>query len=133
MLWKKTEVNKYPDIILSDCKVTNIQVERDDITVGFLGDGFFKKDNKSNNFYRTNGAQIVIKGCDIDNISIKEVRTQRLSKDIYFETMYDLEVKDFFENINTGKWRLEIVEEFYAIGSGLYVGRIREDDEWYGW
>lgn len=76
---EKRELNKYPDILLSDCEVTVIEVKGNEIIVNFSEYGFFIKDSKRNNYYRTNAAQIVIEGCDIANISIKEVRTQRLS------------------------------------------------------
>lgn len=42
--------------------------------------------------------------------------------------MYKVEAKDFLVNINTGKWRLEIVEEFYSSGGGLYIVRIRGNE-----
>ena len=125
---EKKELNKYPDILLSDCEVTAIEAKGNEIIVNFSEYGFFIKDSERNNYYRTNAAQIVIEGCDIENISIKEVRTQQLSEELYFESMYEIEAKDFLVNINTGKWSLEIVEEFYSIGGGLYIIRVRENE-----
>lgn len=128
MTWKEKERNKYPDIILSDCVITNIQVEGTEITVEFSEYGFVKKDSQRNKYFRTDTAQIVIEQCDIDNVSIKEIRTQRLSEDVYFDSMYDIEFSIFLENVNTGKWKFEIVEEFYSAGGALYIGQIREGE-----
>lgn len=125
MIWKNRELNRYPDIILSDCKVIDIQVKENKITVNFSEDGFFVKDSERKSYYRTDTAQLVMESCDVANISIKEIRTQRLSEELYYDSMYDVESQDFIENINTGKWRLEIVEEFYSVGGGVYSVRIR--------
>lgn len=127
MTWKE-EINKYPDIILSDCVITNIQVKGDEITINFSEYGFFKKDSQKNKYFRTDAAQIVFEQSDIDNICIKEIRTQRLSEDLYFDSMYDIDSPIFMENVNTGKWKFEIVEEFYSTGGALYIGKIRADD-----
>ncbi len=127
MIWKEKGINKYPDIILSDCLITNIQTKGSEVTIKFSEYGFVKKDSQRNKYYRTDAAQIVIEQCEIEDISIKEIRTQRLSEDLYFDSMYDVERKVFLENINAGKWKFEIVEEFYSTGGGLYIGQIRGD------
>lgn len=128
MKWKEKGINKYPDIILSDCMITNIQGKEGEITVKFSEYGFFKKDSQSNKYFRTDTAQIVINECDVDNIFIKEIRNQKLSEELYFESMYDIEPSIFMENISTGKWKFEIVEEFYSTGGALYIGKIRADE-----
>lgn len=126
-MWKERGINKYPEIILSDCSILNIDVREENIEVNFDEYGFFIKDKKSNKYYRTGLAQIKIKKCDIDNIEIKEIRTQQLSEDLYFNSAYEVKIKDFLDRINTGKWKFEIVEEFYATRSALYIGMIREN------
>lgn len=126
-MWKETHKNQYPDIILSDCSVVKIRVESQKIVLTFSQYGFFKKANPDSRYYRTDGGEIIITGCAIDNLSIKEVRTQQLSDDLYFETMYDIELRNFMERINKGIWRFEIVEEFYAVGKGFYTGQIHTD------
>lgn len=129
MVWKEKGVNKYPDIILSDCLITGIQVNGSDVIAKFSEYGFAKRDGIQNKYYRTDAAEIVIKQCDIANVSIKEVRTQHLSEELYFDSMYDVEPEIFLENINTGKWRFEIVEEFYSAGGGLYIGQIGKEED----
>ena len=127
MIWKNREINKFFDISLSDCDIKNMQIEENNIIVNFSKYGFIVRD-KNNEYYRTNGAQIVIKGCDVNEISIKEVRTQRLSDDIFFETSYDIDPNKFIERINTKKWHLVIVKEFYAVKSAMYIVRMREGE-----
>jgi len=119
----------YPDVVLSDCYIANIEVIKGEIILNFSELGIFKKDIKKNNYYRTKGAQVIIKGCDFDAISIKEIRTQKLSEDLYYESMYDIDAKIFFDNINSGKWKMEIVEEFHSMQKGFYTVRIRTEQD----
>lgn len=128
MEWKEQGVNLYPDIILSDCTVSEIRINNTEMVLKFSDYGFIKKD-RNNKYYRTDGAQVVIEGCDIESVSIKEIRTQQLCEEIYFDSMYDIETKTLFENVNMGKWRLEIVEEFYSTGGGIYIGQIRNEED----
>lgn len=100
-----------------------------DIVVDFSEYGFVKKDSDSDKYYRTDSAQIVVEQCDMDNITIKEIRTQQLSEEMFFDSIYDVEPKVFCENINTGKWKFEVVEEFYSTGRALYIGQIRGNEK----
>lgn len=127
-MWKESGTNKYPDIILHDCLVTNIEKSGDDIAVDF---GKFDSSGKygfwiiaSEMPYRTGLSRIVIKECDMDYMSIKEIRTQQLSQELFFQTVCDIEPKIFMKNINKRKWTFEVVEEFYSAGRALYIGRI---------
>ena len=131
MFWNEKKFNQFDDISLSDCHITKIQKIENDVVIKFSEDGFFARDNKSNKFYRTDGAQIIIERCDIDNISIKEIRGHKLSDDIYFETMYDIQIAKFIKNINEGIWNLEIVEEYPLKGKGYYITWISEDDNYF--
>lgn len=109
-------MNRYPDIILSDCVITSIQTKEQEVIVNFSEYGFFKKDIQQNKYYRTDAAQIVIEECDIANIAIREVRTHQLSEELYFDSMYDVAPENFQKNVNMEKWSFEIVEEFYSTG-----------------
>jgi hypothetical protein len=129
MKWKESGLNQYSDIVLSDCHITNIEVINGEVVLSFSEWGFFKKDTKSGEYYRTEGAQIAIQGCDFDSISIQEIRAQRISEEVHFKSMYDVDEKKFLNNINTGRWRLEIVEEFNSIGRGFYTARIHQEEE----
>lgn len=129
-MWKENGINKYPDVVLHDCLITNIEKKGEDIVVDFdrfdSSDkyGFWIKDIEKNIYYRTGSSQIVIKEYDIDYISIKEIRTQQLSEEHFFQTVSDIEPKKFIKKINKGKWKFEVVEEFYSINRLLYIGRI---------
>lgn len=128
MEWKNQAINKYPDIICTDSVITDIQMDKGNVVVDFSKYGFFIKDDCQKKYYRTDGAQIAIEGCDIDSIIIKEARTHQLSETIYFDSIYDIEVEDFQKNISGGRWKFEIVEEFYSTSGGLYIGQIRENE-----
>ena len=129
-MWKESGINKYPNVVLHDCLVTNIEKNGDDIIVDFdrfdsSGQyGFWIKDIEKNMYYRTGSSQIVIKKYDIDYTSIKEIRTQQLSEKLFFETVSDIEPKVFIKKVNMGKWKFEVVEEFYSTDRALYIGRI---------
>lgn len=129
MRWKQRATKMYPDIILSDCSVAKIHLTKEDIIVEFSEYGFIMKNKSNQKYYRTNGAQLLIKGYDIDSISIKEVRTNQLSEELYYDTMYDIELDNFIENINTKMWKLEIVDEFYSVSCLFYIGRVRTDEK----
>lgn len=124
MMWKESGVNKYPEIVLSDCSITNIEKKGDDIVVDFGENGFAIKDIQKSAYYRTTPSQVVIKGCDIDNIEIKEIRTQQLSEELFFESAYDVESEYFIKKINKGKWKFEVVYEFYSCVGALYIGHV---------
>lgn len=121
-------IDLYPNVILSDCVITKISLNDIGVVVGFSAYGFIKKED-DNKYYRTDGAEIVIEGLDMDNISIKEIRTQQLSEELYFDSMYDISTKDFCEKINSKEWKFEVVEEFYSTGGAMYIGQIRNGNK----
>lgn len=55
-MWRNTESNKYPDIILHDCFITGIKMDNDNIVLNFSEYGFFVFDKEKRNSFRTNGA-----------------------------------------------------------------------------
>lgn len=124
-MWKHNGINKYPEIILHDCLIANIDKEGDDIVVDFDKWGFWIKDFEKDMYYRTHSGRIVIKGYDADYLSITEIRTQQLSEKKFFETVHDIKPKRFIKNINKGKWIFEVVEEFYSDGRALYIGQVQ--------
>lgn len=130
-MWKERGINKYPEIILSDCLITNIEIEGENIVVNFDKYGFFIKDSEKGRYYRTDSAQIVIKKCDMKNIVIKEIRTQKLSEELYFDSIYEVEGEIFIKKINMGRWKFEIVEEFYSTRRALYIGQVRENNKFF--
>ncbi|MBD5470024.1 MAG: hypothetical protein HDR19_02590 [Lachnospiraceae bacterium] len=124
-MWKHNGINKYPEIILHDCSIANIEKEGDDIVVDFDKRGFWVKDFEKDMYYRTHSARIVIKDYDADYLTITEIRTQQLSEKKFFETVHEVKPKCFIKNINKGKWIFEVVEEFYSEGRALYIGQVQ--------
>lgn len=132
MLYKNHELNKYPEIILSDCLIVNVQKMEDTVIMQFSEYGFIKKSDMDSKYYRTGSSQIIIEGCDIDEIEIKEVRNCQLQNADYCELIHDIRMEDFMRNVNQSNWKLEIVEEFYSVGGAIYRARVRacEDSFW---
>ena len=123
MTGKKQGYNMYPDIILSDCSILKIQLTEDELAFRFSKYGFCVKDT-DHNYYRADGAAIVLEGFDREDFVAQEKRTHPLSGDLFFDSMLDITLDQFLENVNAGKWKVEIVEEFYATGRGLYICQV---------
>lgn len=130
MSCQNSGINMYPDIILSDSTIQKIVVNNADIDLIFNKKGFVKK-AEDGRYYRTEDAKVTIRGCDVENISMKEVRTHKASEDFYFESAYYLDKNIFLEKINASAWRFEVVHEFYAVGArrGFFMGQIHADNE----
>ena len=117
--------NLYPDVSLHDCSLTKIEVSGTDVKVKFSKYGFMKK-HDDGHYYGTSGANIIIKNISKDNLMIKEIRNQKISENIFIETMYDIDGKTVINNVNSGKWRFEIFQELYAENKALYVAEVGE-------
>ena len=126
MNWKEQRENAYPDIILSDCLVDEIQVDDNDIILKFLEHGFVIRDNEDSHYYRTKSAQVIVKECDIDNISIQLVYRKREVNGKVIHIIKDIELQTFFNNTLSKRWSYEITEEYYSALGGLFIGKIRE-------
>lgn len=127
MNWKEKALNKYPDIILSDCRISGIEVMGNDVKIDFSKDGFNIKSEKDKIYYHTGVSQIILENCDVENISIKLIKKNKISDESYIDILYDADLKDFYNKINLGNWKFVIVEEFYSTIGGIYIGRIREN------
>lgn len=119
MNWKEQSENAYPNIILSDCLVDEIQVDDNDIILKFLKHGFVIKDDGDSRYYRTKSAQIIVKECDIDNISIQLVYRKRGVNRKGIHIITDIELHTLLNNILTKRWSYEIIEEYYSALGGL--------------
>ncbi|MBD5517226.1 MAG: hypothetical protein HDR07_01580 [Lachnospiraceae bacterium] len=119
MNWKEQRENAYPNIILSDCLVDEIQVNDKDIILKFLKHGFVIKDVEDSHYYRTKSAQIIVKECDIDNISIQLVNRKRGVDKEGIRIITDIELHTFLNNILKKRWSYEIIEEYYSALGGL--------------
>ena len=126
MNWKEQRENAYPDIILSDCLVDEIQVDDNDIILKFLEHGFVIRGNEDSHYYRTKSAQVIVKECDIDNISIQLVYRKREVNGKVIHIIKDIELQTFFNNTLSKRWSYEITEEYYSALGGLFIGKIRE-------
>lgn len=131
-MWKESGINKYPEIMLHDCLITNIEKEGEDIIVdfgkykkSFEKYGFWISDSEKNMSYRTGESQIIIKG--YNDLLIKEIRKHQLSlpEGLLMDTIYDIKPECFMKNIHKGEWRFEVVKEFYEYRRALYIGKIR--------
>lgn len=126
MNWKEQRENAYPNIDLSDCLVDEIQVNDKDVILKFLKHGIVIRDDKDSHYYRTKSAQIIMKECDIENISIQLVNRKRGVNRREIQFITDIELQTFLNHILSKRWSYEIIEEYYSALGGLFIGQITE-------
>lgn len=127
MKYRKT--NAYPGVILHDCVMDEIIAVDENISVKFSTSGVYVWVEAQNNYYRTGPAMIEILGCDTDNISIQEIRTNQISQKIFYRSMYEVKPSAFVRQINSGKIKVTVLEEYYAVHSAYLILRIQERDK----
>lgn len=127
MKYRKT--NAFPGVILHDCVVDEITVAEENLSVKFSTSGVYVWVEAQNNYYRTGPAMIQILGCDTDNISIQEIRTNQISQKIFYRSMYEVKPSVFVRQVNSGKIRATVLEEYYAVHSAYLILRIQERDK----
>ncbi len=124
MRWKEMAVNDYPNIILSDSIVNNIQFDNGNIILNFIESGIIIKSSNDSKYYRTKAAQIILEKCDINNISIKYIHKKRWKMNMETDIVKEINWDIFMKNIQKKKWQYEIVEEFYSDIGGIFIGKV---------
>lgn len=129
MEWKMNIKNGYPDVMLSDCIIDGIQMDNLNVVIRFSKTGIIVKESNNLQYYRTHAAQVILKNCDINNISMKMIQKKGGIINRKTEILRDICVKKFYNNIANAKWRFEVVEEFYSDVGGIYIGKVRNGKE----
>ena len=124
MKYRKT--NAFPGVILHDCVLDEITAAKENLSVKFSTSGVYVWVEAQNNYYRTGPAMMEILGCDIDNISIQEIRSNQISRKIFYRSMYEVRPSVFVKRVNAGKIRVTVLEEYYAVHSAYLILRIQE-------
>lgn len=127
MKYRKT--NAFPSVILHDCVVDEITAVDENLSVKFSTSGVYAWVEAQNNYYRTGPAMIEILGCDTENISIQEIRTNQISQKIFYRSMFEVKPSVFVRRVNSGKIRVTVLEEYYAVHSAYLILRIQERDK----
>ena len=115
----------HSDIILSDCIVDGIEVNGHNILLKMNRTGIIIKEEKTSKYFRTKHAQVTFEECDIDNISIQLTNIICYLGKYEVAIIHNIKYDDFVQNISMGKWRFEIVEEFYSHLGGKFTGKLR--------
>lgn len=127
MKYRKT--NAFPSVILHDCVVDEITAVDENLSVKFSTSGVYAWVEAQNNYYRMGPAMIEILGCDTENISIQEIRTNQISQKIFYRSMFEVKPSVFVRRVNSGKIRVTVLEEYYAVHSAYLILRIQERDK----
>lgn len=123
--WNQKELNKYPDIILTDCDITELEIKKDKIIIEFLNDSFFLKDGNSGKYFRTNKACIIIHGCNKDSIEIVATKWKKRDPG----KCYNIPPEKFYHKLRSKKWKCIVLEEYFCSGAGMFVVWIKTKKE----
>lgn len=134
-MWKYSSKNDYPNIILHDCHVTKISVENKDIILEFDDYGFWMIENNKHNPFgktlRTDKSEIRFVNCQLDSISIYIFKVFHLFRKPVLTNRIEIPLENLMYQINSGKWRFEFIDEYYACNEALFNGWIRFDKKPY--
>jgi hypothetical protein len=123
--------NAYPNIILHDCIIEKVMIENEIITFEFDDSGFWiGADNPQNPYQkilRTDKAEVKFTDCDLDFSSVRVFKQKRFIRKTIFTTANNISLYDFASLINSGKYRFEFVDEYYASRSAMFGGYLRTE------
>ena len=125
-MWGCTSKNSYPSIILHDCTVESVRLEKQDIVFTFGDGGFWiSKEHPQNPFgeiLRTGQAELRLTNIDLDFLSISVYHERCFAGRRAFTTRQKLSFDDFAAKINSGMWAFEFVDEYYGYRSAMFCG-----------
>jgi len=114
------KINLHNAISLHDCYVTKIIADKD--LMFEFSDGFWIVETNKQNPYgqtlRTDKSQIYFTEFDIDNIYI--FKKFSILRRIIRTSRIEVSLEKLISNINSGKWQLEIIDEFHKGSNVLF-------------
>ena len=124
--------NEYPSISLHDAIITEVVLTRDMITLVFDDKGFTLFDNSRENVKEmgTTGAKLHIHRLQPE-YEFEKLEEVFISSDHYFHHKHSfsvskpISIEKLAENVNSGRWNLEIICELHACSSIELRGLIR--------
>lgn len=121
-MYKHTSNNCYPEISMHDSVAFSIYYENSDLV--FHTHGFtLSKDlhkNSTVEFLLTDDAEFRLKNADPWGLYVRKLSNFRVAKGIALRRWKYLSNEVFFENVISGKWIFEFVDEYYS--SNKYQG-----------
>ena len=127
-MWKYTSNNSYPDIILHDCKIERIRLDRQDMVFEFDDYGFWiaegNTQNPFNKLLRTGKAELRLTNIDLDFLSMSVYNDLRFVWRKLFTTKKEIALDDFAAKINSGIWTFEFKDEYYGYKCAMFCGCI---------
>ena len=134
-MWTYTSKNSYPDIILHDCTIERVRLEKQDIVFEFNDRGFWiTEDNTQNPFkktLRTGKAELRLTNIDLNSLTINVYNELRFAWRKLFTTKKKTSLADFAAKINSGKWAFEFVDEYYGYKCAMFCGYIHTNKKPY--
>lgn len=113
--------NAYPRVLLHDCVIRRIRQTPEGLVVDFDNNGFFVQVPEADNHFRATPARLTFVGCTSDDLDLQETRLHRIPRLFAFRTMHRADPARIARQMNEGSLRLEVVEEYYAVGSAWFV------------
>lgn len=121
-MWNHVKTNAFPEIILSDCCVKKICLGDDTISFDLSDEGFLIERNQI--YYHTGAAQVTFDGFNVEESIVKIIMNYKMLRRKNIEIIHEIELENLMININSGKWKFTIVEEFYSPLGGFLIGRL---------
>lgn len=125
MNWLNIKKNQYPSILLSDCKIDRIKLKNRDIYIYFNETGFIIRDDSDNNTYHSSPSQLIIRGANLDDITVKTERNINIMPLFSLKYIRSISLNELINKVNSKVWLVEIVEEFYSCMGAYYIVFIR--------
>jgi len=130
-MWGYTSKNSYPNIILHDCTIEKVRLEKQDIVFEFNDCGFWvAEDHPQNPFeeiLRTDKAELRLTNVDLDFLSISRYRKLKIARKKLLTIRNEISLDDFVAKINSGEWAFEFVKEYYGYRCAMFCGYIHTD------
>ncbi len=137
VLWKYSSDNSDYDITMHDCYATNINVEGNDLVIDFE-DGFWVFPTNKVDFdgkaMRTGTSRVIFYDFEMFG-EVYLYKTFRLFGKEVLTIRKKVSLNDLSHKVNSGKWKMEFVEEFCDKRTALLGGymdkkNIRSEMEW---
>lgn len=120
---KNITKNSYPDIILHNCLVTKMENNNGDLNIEFK-DGFWivgkSQYSGLEETVATDLSKISFVDCDFEDIKISLFLEYGLFHKTFIIRRKFISLEKLILKINSGEWKLEIIDEYYGYRSTLF-------------
>ena len=130
-----TDTNSYPNISLSDCRIVKARLEKRDIIFEFDDMGFWVNDTHPQNphkaFLRTDKSELRLVNANPSLTFINYHADVFFAGKKLFTKLVEVSMSDLLVNINSGRWAIDIADEYYGYKRVMLCGILHRDKPQY--